>query len=35
MEDSTIYGWIKQLTDAVFPYLEGLFTKISNGIQEI
>ena len=35
MEDSTIYGWIKQLTDAVFPYLQGLFTKISNGIQEI
>lgn len=35
MEDSTIYGWIKKLTDAVFPYLEGLFTKISNGIQEI
>ncbi|MBP5488474.1 MAG: CvpA family protein [Bacteroidales bacterium] len=35
MEDSTIYGWIKKLTDALFPYLEGLFTKISNGIQEI
>ena len=35
MEDSVIYGWISKLTDAVFPYLETLFTKISNGIQEL
>ena len=35
MDNSLIYGWIKRLTDAVFPYLEGIFTKISNGIQEI
>ena len=35
MQDSTIYGWISKLTDAVFPYLETLFTKISNGIQEL
>ena len=35
MEDSTIYAWIKKLTELVFPYLEGLFTKIRNGIQEI
>ena len=35
MQDSVIYAWIQKLTDIVFPYLEGLFTKISNGIQEI
>ena len=35
MQDSTIYAWINKLTEIVFPYLEGLFTKISNGIQEI
>ncbi|MBO4466186.1 MAG: CvpA family protein [Bacteroidales bacterium] len=35
MQDSTIYAWIHKLTEMVFPYLEGLFTKISNGIQEI
>ena len=35
MQDSVIYAWINKLTEIVFPYLEGLFTKISNGIQEI
>ena len=35
MQDSVIYTWINKLTEIVFPYLEGLFTKISNGIQEI
>lgn len=35
LQDSTIYGWISKLTDAVFPYLSELFTKISNGISEI
>lgn len=35
MDESLLYGWIKKLTDAIFPFLENLFSTISNAAAEI
>lgn len=35
MDESLLYGWIKGMTDAIFPFLENLFSTISNAATEI
>ena len=35
LDESFLYGWIKPLTDAIFPFLENIFSTISNAAAEI